>query len=87
MESPTPGNNTGTRGGVSAWQHDPRLFSVPRLPNPLLPAFTAGRLRALLTAAADARRHGDHGAADLLEHDALLAVRVTARQQPWGAMA
>ncbi len=87
MEGPTLGRDVGTWGEASPRQHDPGLPGVPEILEPLLSAFTTITLRELLTAAAEARRHGDHSAGALLEHDALLAVRLTAPQQPWGALA
>jgi len=84
MESPTPGNHTGTQGEASARRHDPRHSSVLDYRFPLVPIFNRGTLHELLTEAAEARRHGDHGAADLLEHNAILMVRATPRDEPRG---
>lgn len=74
MESPRPADVAGRGGGGAAWRRDHRPHSATALPVPHTPR-RPGALRDLLTAAAEARRIGDHGAADLLEADAAVLLR------------
>jgi hypothetical protein len=70
METPTLAKGARRGGDGAAWRRNHRSLTViPSLPQQCSP------LRAILAAAADARRHGDHGAADQLEHDAVVALR------------
>jgi hypothetical protein len=82
MESPTPGNKAGARGEVSAWRHDALPFSAIHCPVPHLAARPAGVLRRILTAAAEARRCGDHGAANAAELAALIQSRLMTTGAP-----
>lgn len=83
MKNPRPAEVAEHGGGGAACRRIHRPFSAnpslfPEKP-PSLVAIGAvpvvATLRELLEAAADARRRGDHGAADLLEHDAMVALR------------
>lgn len=70
MEAPTLAKGARRGGGGAAGQRDHRFpTAMPFLSQQFSP------LRAILAAAADARRHGDHGAANQLEHDAVVALR------------
>lgn len=70
MEAPTLAEGTRRGGGGAAGQRNHRLpTGISFRPQQVSP------LRTILAAAADARRHGDHGAADQLEQDAVVALR------------
>lgn len=70
METPTLARNARRGGDGAAWRRNHRSpTAIPSLSQQFSP------LRAILAAAADARRHGDHGAADQLEHDAVVVLR------------
>lgn len=70
MEAPTLARNAMRGGDGAAWRRDHRFpTAIPSRSQQF------SLLRAMLAAAADARRHGDHGAANQLEHDAVVALR------------
>ncbi len=72
MESPWPADEAGRRGSGSAGRHDRALYSAPvRL---LRPDLLDG-----LEAAAEARRSGEHAAAEAEQLTVLLALRLLAR--------
>jgi hypothetical protein len=74
METPTLANGARRGGDGAAWRRNHRFLTANGLPSQQ-GARTSAPLRAILAAAAEARRHGDHGAAEQLEHDAVVALR------------
>jgi hypothetical protein len=71
MENPRAATTAGHGGVASAWRREQRSFTPIRFRAPHRPA----PIRDILAAAADARRCGDHAAADMLENVALVTLR------------
>jgi hypothetical protein len=78
IETPALASMARRGGDGAAWRRDHPSFTAARFPLQQI-CQPAATLRAILAAAAEARRHGDHGAAVLLEHDALVAMRAARR--------